>query len=102
MIAFRAQIEKDEEAKKSLEWVREMYAFSIAAAMMKAKLDVKVGGCECVGGVERWACYVCNCMHFCCPPPPHLLLRLGHATWRSAELCCVALRRCCRSRPSAC
>ena len=36
------QIEQDEEAKKALEWVREMYAFSIACALEKVELDLKV------------------------------------------------------------
>ncbi|PSC71378.1 hypothetical protein C2E20_5225 [Micractinium conductrix] len=35
-----AQIEGDEEAKKALDWVREMYAFSVAAALEHVKLDM--------------------------------------------------------------
>lgn len=34
------QIEEDEEAKKALDWVREMYAFSVAAALEKIPLDM--------------------------------------------------------------
>lgn len=36
------QIEADEEAKKALDWVREMYAFSVAAALEHVQLDVQV------------------------------------------------------------
>ncbi|GAQ82785.1 hypothetical protein KFL_001240160 [Klebsormidium nitens] len=35
-----AQIEEDEDAKKKLGWVREMYAFSIAVAKAKVDLDL--------------------------------------------------------------
>lgn len=37
-----AQIETDEEAKKALEWVREMYAFSVAAALERIPLDMQL------------------------------------------------------------
>ena len=37
------QIEADEESKKALDWVREMYAFSVAAALEKIPLDLQVG-----------------------------------------------------------
>lgn len=36
------QIERDEEIKKALEWVREMYAFSVACALEKVPLEMKV------------------------------------------------------------
>ena len=36
------QIEGDEESKKALDWVREMYAFSVAAALEKIPLDLQV------------------------------------------------------------
>ncbi len=39
------QIEGDEEIKKALEWVREMYAFSVACALEKIPLDLKVRPC---------------------------------------------------------
>ena len=66
-----------------------MYAFSIAAAMMKAKLDVKVGATNCM-------------LHFAAL---HLPIRhgRGRASWSSAALFYTLRRRCCRrSRPSAC
>ncbi len=42
------QIEGDEEAKKALDWVREMYAFSVAAALEHVQLEVQVGCCCCL------------------------------------------------------
>ena len=36
------QIEADEEAKKALDWVREMYAFSVAVALEHVQLEVQV------------------------------------------------------------
>jgi hydroxyproline O-arabinosyltransferase len=37
-----AEIEKDTEAKGKLEWVREMYAFSLAVALEDVTLDTKL------------------------------------------------------------
>ncbi|KAL4451270.1 hypothetical protein ABPG77_009342 [Micractinium sp. CCAP 211/92] len=39
--SITAKIEGDEEIKKALEWVREMYAFSVACALEKIPLDLK-------------------------------------------------------------
>lgn len=47
------QIEGDEEAKKALEWVREMYAFSVACALEKVPLERHVRGA--LAGRHGWA-----------------------------------------------
>lgn len=54
--ALATQIEGDAEAKMALDWVREMYAFSVAAALEHVQLDLQAR--VCVGGgrgrTRRW------------------------------------------------